>query len=275
MKFKSVIMGLKTVLGINKLGFFIPYRYAATSIDKRACYFPIKDLMDRHRNAFKEHLQAIEKYRNELLSIDGQGVDKARWEQDWYPRLDAASAYAMVRRFKPKRIFEIGSGHSTRFMYRAVLDGGLKTKITAIDPAPRASISALPISLHQTTLQEVDLDIFRTLKDGDFLCVDSSHILMPGTDVDIVINHILGELPSGVIIFFHDIFLPYPYPDSWEWRGYNEQNAVSTLLQGGYGPIFSSQFALQNMGPQLENTVIKELPLNDNAPESGLWLRKK
>ncbi len=268
-------MGLKTVLGINKLGYFTPYRYAATSIDKHACYLPIKDIMDKHRSSFKGHLQVIEKYREDLLNIDGQGADEARWEQDWYPRLDAASAYAMVRRFKPKRIFEIGSGHSTRFMYRAVLDGGLKTKITAIDPAPRASISALPITLHQTTLQEVDLDIFHTLKDGDFLCVDSSHILMPGTDVDIVINHILGELPSGVIIFFHDIFLPYPYPVSWEWRGYNEQNAVSALLQGGYDPIFSSQYALQNMGSQLEKTVINELPLNDNAPESGLWLRKK
>ena len=195
--------------------------------------------MDNHRTDFKKHLLAIEKYRKELLAIDGQGPDKARWEQDWFPRLDAASAYTMVRRFKPKRIIEVGSGHSTRFLYRAVVDGALSTDITSIDPAPRASISALPITLHQSTLQDVDLNIFNALKSGDFLCVDSSHILMPGTDVDIIINHILGNLPSRVIVFFHDIFLPYPYPQSWDWRGYNEQNAVSALLHGGYDVMLS------------------------------------
>ena len=46
----------------------------------------------------------------------------------------------MVRSLRPRRIVEVGSGHSTRFLARAVADGGLDTRITAIDPRPRASI---------------------------------------------------------------------------------------------------------------------------------------
>ncbi|WP_419904092.1 class I SAM-dependent methyltransferase [Kiloniella sp.] len=274
MKLKPALMGLKTILGLKKLGYFIPYRYAATSVDNRKVYLPIKVTMDKHVGNFEKHIHEIEKYRDDLLNINGGDLEKAGWQQDWYPRLDAATAYTMVRRFKPKRILEIGSGHSTRFMYRAVVDRDLNTEITAIDPAPRASISALPVKIYQTILQDVELELFDTLKPGDFLCIDSSHILMPGTDVDIVLNHILGGLPSGVIVFFHDIFLPYPYPDSWKWRGYNEQNAISALLQGGYEPLFASQYALKNMSEQLKESVINELPLIDNAPESGLWLRK-
>ena len=65
----------------------------------------------------------------------------ARWDQDWFPRLDAAIAYSLVRERKPRRIVEVGSGHSTRFLAEAIADGGLATELTAIDPAPRADIA--------------------------------------------------------------------------------------------------------------------------------------
>ena len=63
-----------------------------------------------------------------------------RFTQDWFPRLDAAAAYAMVRRARPSRLVEIGAGHSTRFMAQAVADGGLATQIVCIDPRPRIAI---------------------------------------------------------------------------------------------------------------------------------------
>ena len=52
-----------------------------------------------------------------------------------------------MRETKPARIVEVGSGHSTRFMARAVRDGGLATAITAIDPAPRADIEGTGATL--------------------------------------------------------------------------------------------------------------------------------
>ena len=33
---------------------------------------------------------------------------------------------------------------------------------------------------------------------GDFVTIDSSHILMPGSDVDILLNRVLPALPVGV-----------------------------------------------------------------------------
>src|SRR5204863_425837 len=79
-----------------------------------------------------------------------------RWDQDWFPRLDAAAAYTMVRTLGPKRIVEVGCGHSTRFMARAVADGRLATSIIAIDPAPRAKLEGLNVRwLKQEVLQNL------------------------------------------------------------------------------------------------------------------------
>ena len=44
---------------------------------------------------------------------------KSLFEQSWFPSLDAAVAYALVRERKPQRIIEVGSGHSTRILARA------------------------------------------------------------------------------------------------------------------------------------------------------------
>lgn len=190
------------------------------------------------------------------------------------PRLDAAVAYTLVRKLAPRLIVEVGSGHSTRFMARAIADGGLETELVTIDPAPRATIEALPVTLVRGTLQQADPELFGRLQSGDMLCVDSSHILMPGTDVDIAVNDILPSLPSGVIVFFHDIFLPDAYPPDWAWRGYNEQNGVGALLQAGYEPLFASRYAVTRMAEDLAATVVARLPLVAGAWESGLWLRK-
>ena len=55
---------------------------------------------------------------------------------------------------------------------------------------------------------------------------NSSHILMPGSDVDILFNRVLPRLPAGALVHIHDIFLPFDYPAIWGWRNYNEQQGV-------------------------------------------------
>src|SRR5579859_4318418 len=90
-------------------------------------------------------LARIESYADQLEAIGNDAPPAPRWNQDWFPRLDAAAAYAMVRTLAPRRIVEIGSGHSTRFLARAVTDGGFDTHITAIDPQPRASLEGLKV----------------------------------------------------------------------------------------------------------------------------------
>ncbi len=270
--------GLPTVLGWDTRAFLIPYRYAATlpPAGSRAPYAAIEALFESHRNEFADWLSRIESFRESLLAIGDESAPSPRWQQDWFPRLDGAIAYAMVREQAPANIIEIGSGHSTRFFARAVRDGRLATKITAIDPAPRATLSGLNgVRLDRRTVQSVDPEIFGSLGAGDILAIDSSHILMPGSDVDLLLNHILPILPRGVIVHIHDICLPDDYPVEWAWRGYNEQLGIAALLTGGHWkPLFASYFVATRMVSALKENIVNQLPLPDGAFETSLWIKK-
>jgi hypothetical protein len=103
--------------------------------------------------------------------------------------------------------------------------------------------------------------------------VDSSHVLMPGTDVDILLSHVIPHLPGGVHVVFHDIFLPFAYPAAWPFTSYNEQNAVAPLLQGRADIVFSSAWAVRAMSERLSRTWIGRQPLEPGALESALILR--
>jgi hypothetical protein len=271
-------MGLMTVLGIARRGFFIPYRYAgALSLSEvRRRYEPMAALFAAHEAAFAEMLSLVGRYAPDLRAIGGEAAPAPRWAQDWFPRLDGAALYAMVRHHRPERIVEVGSGHSTRFAVRAATDAGIATDITAIDPAPRVTLAGLPVTLIRATVQGAGRAPFAALVAGDMLVIDSSHVLMPGSDVDLLLNHILPDLAPGVLVHLHDIFVPDPYPPEWEWRGYNEQQTVAALLQGGaWQPLFASHYVTRAMADQVSASVIAELPLPAGAYESSLWLRKR
>jgi predicted O-methyltransferase YrrM len=265
--------GLATVLGLKPLGFFIPYRYAASA--EPADYPALRPLFEDAAPRFREVLAAIEACADDLRRIrDGEGP--ARFDQSWFPRLDAAATYALVRRFRPARIVEVGSGHSTRFLARAVADAGLPTRLVSIDPAPRASLAKLAVEHVGSLLKHVDPGVFAGLAAGDVLFVDSSHVAMPGSDVDRLLLDVLPRLPGGALVHVHDVTLPFAYPASWAWRGYNEQIAIGTLLQGGgYELVFASHYVARELGDSLERSVVGELPLVPGSFETSLWLRKR
>ena len=217
-------------------------------------------------------LKLIESYAAELEAIGSQPPPAPRWNQDWFPRLDAAAAYAAVRSLKPKRIVEVGSGHSTRFLARAVADGGLDTRITAIDPQPRASIEKLAVEWLCTPVQRVAA--FPALGEGDILFIDSSHQLKPGSDVDFLLNAVLPMLPAGVRVHFHDIFLPDDYPEHWAWRRYNEQPAVAALIRKDVFRVDFASHATVRFAPEKIRGVLERLPLVPGAIESSLWLTR-
>ena len=218
-------------------------------------------------------LQAVEGLAADLERIGGEPPPAPRWQQDWFPRLDAAAAYAIVRTTRPKRIVEVGSGHSTRFLARAVADGGLDTRITAIDPSPRATLKGLPVEWIARPVQEAELP---ALEAGDILFIDSSHQYRPGSDLDFLFHGVLPRLRSGVRVHFHDIFLPDDYPGGWAWRRYNEQEAVAELLAEGGDEGYSQEFSShQTLKSGALNGVLARLPLLAGAIESSLWLRKR
>jgi hypothetical protein len=217
-------------------------------------------------------LRSIEQYAPELEAIGSAPPPAPRWNQDWFPRLDAAAAYAMVRSLKPRRIVEVGSGHSTRFLARAVADGKLDTRITSIDPEPRASLAGLPIDWMATQVQRVAA--FPALGADDILFIDSSHQLKPGSDVEFLLQAVLPLLPAGVRVHFHDIFLPDDYPAAWTWRRYNEQAAVASLIESNIFTVDFASHALVSRSPEKISGVLARLPLPAGAIESSLWLTK-
>lgn len=270
--------GLPTVLGLDARAFLIPYRYAATlpQAGERPAYAAIEEIFSECRGGFTDILRAMETFRAPLLQIGDAPAPAPRWQQDWFPRLDGAAAYTMVRTLAPARIVEVGSGHSTRFFARAIADGSLDTQITAIDPAPRAPLEGLDcIRLDRRTVHDAGLEPFARLAAGDILAIDSSHILMPGSDVDLLVNHVLPNVPAGVVVHIHDIFLPDDYPAVWAWRGYNEQLGVAAMLTGGrWQPLFASHFVATRMAAMIEDGLLGQVPLLKGAFESSLWLKK-
>jgi hypothetical protein len=266
--------GLCALAGRRGYGYVIPSSAARYAADPRP-YPPAADLFGACEARFADRLAIAETYAEALFAIAGEGAPP-RWGQDWFPGLDAAMLYALIRDLQPARIVEVGSGHSTHFALKAVADGSLPTALTALDPEPRRPLPAhAALTWRAAPVQEAPHALWRALGPGDFLVVDSSHVLMPGSDVDFLFNHVLPSLPAGVLIHLHDIFLPDDYPADWRWRGYNEQLAVMPLLAGGgFEILFASHYVRTRMAAALEALKIRDLPRPAAARESSLWLRK-
>jgi hypothetical protein len=265
-------MGLATLLGPRPQGFFIPHRHADRVVP--GGYPALEPRFAARTEAFLDLLAEIEAWVPDLLAMPGP-APAPRLDQDWFPALDAAAAYAIVRRNRPRRILEIGSGHSTRFLARAIADGGLPTRLTCIDPAPRASLAGLAVDWLPLLVQDAPQDRFTGLQAGDILFIDSSHVLMPGSDVDRLLNQVLPVLARGTMVHVHDIFLPDPYPKSWAWRGYNEQSAIAAMLQGeAYDLLFASHYVVSRHGARLARAALAALPDLASALASSLWLQK-
>jgi hypothetical protein len=271
---RRLAFGLSTLLGLAPRGFFIPYRYAA-GVASPERYPALEPIFTAAAPAMRTLLATAARYKTALAAIGHDPAPLPRWRQDWFPRLDAALAYVLTREQRFGRIVEIGSGHSTRFLARAVRDGDLATRVTAIDPKPRAALNALAVERVPSTVQEAGLAPFAGLTASDAVVIDSSHILMPGTDVDFLVSSVLPALPSGIHVHIHDIFLPTGYPADWLWRGYNEQSVVAGLIAAGVlRVVWSSAYAVASLAPEIAAAGLADLPLVDGARESSLWAVK-
>ncbi|MEH1967890.1 class I SAM-dependent methyltransferase [Nostoc sp.] len=133
-----------------------------------------------------------------------------------YGYIEAQALHAFVRHYKPKRIVEVGSGVSTYCMLKAseinARETQQHTKIVSIEPYPSERLRSLSqIELIPKQVQTVPIEIFTELGQNDLLFIDSSHTVKPGGDVNYLLLEVLPRLHQGVVVHFHDIFLPYDY----------------------------------------------------------------
>jgi len=137
-----------------------------------------------------------------------------------YGYIEAQALHAVIRHYKPKRIIEVGSGVSTWCMLIALKinkeETGKDFSVTCIEPYPSKKLKASKeIELIEKQVQTVSYeDAFVKLEENDLLFIDSSHAVKPGSDVNHSILEILPKLNAGVIVHFHDIYLPYDYQRS-------------------------------------------------------------
>ena len=166
--------------------------------------------------------------------------DRYWTENPSYGQGDGLFLTAMLRHFRPTRLVELGCGYSsacTLDVRDRYLDGSLE--LTFVDPyadllesllreSDRGRVTVLPVGT-----QDVDLEVFASLGDGDILFIDSTHVSRAGSDVNRIFFDILPALNPGVIVHLHDIFANFEYPPPWvyELRGWTEQYVLHAFLQ--------------------------------------------
>jgi len=141
----------------------------------------------------------------------------------WYRYSDVIFLIAVMQHFKPKKVIEIGSGHSSAVMLDAnEIFFEQKINLTFIEPFPRERLNDVlkeddrkSITIIENKVQEVDVSLFRSLEENDILFVDSTHVSKIGSDVNHIFFNILPILKPGVLIHFHDIFYPFELPANW------------------------------------------------------------
>jgi len=209
-------------------------------------------------------------------------IDNLRYfyENKSYPHSDAMCLFCMIRHAKPNKIIEVGSGYSSC----AILDtndlffnGAIHT--TFIEPYPDLFLSLIndsdkqKINLIPKKLQDVPLDVFRSMEKNDMLIIDSSHVSKIGSDVNYIVFDILPNLKSGVFIHFHDVFYPFEYPKEWiyEGRAWNEQYLLRAFLQ--YNNQFEIVFFNSYLAAFHRDRLQREMPLCLKLGGS-IWIQK-
>jgi hypothetical protein len=187
----------------------------------------------------------------------------------------------MINYFKPTRIIEIGSGFSSAVMLDTnQLFFNNQIDLTFIDPYPERLYSLMiEYDKKQTTVIETDVqlipvDVFRKLKAGDILFVDSTHVTKTGSDVNYILFEILPILESGVLIHFHDVFYPFEYPKEWVYKGFNwnEDYILKAFL------MYNDKFEIILFSEYLHKhhkDSFKDLPLSYKNTGGNLWIQKK
>ena len=172
-------------------------------------------------------------------------------ENDTFSWDDAPVLHAMLRRFRPRRIVEIGSGHSSACMLDTDdLHLGSSVDFTFIDVdcgVLRRVLRDGDLSrtrMIEKPVQDVERSVFTALQEGDLLFVDSSHVVKAGSDLTTIFFEIFPALAPGVLVHVHDVRYPFEYPRQTLAHGtyWNEAYFLRAFLM--HNPEFEIVFWL-------------------------------
>jgi hypothetical protein len=194
-------------------------------------YYPIPDTRElRDHYPSESHMHGIDlrtdqqqvllhdvlaAYEPELARIAGRdGTGPGFFmANDAFRGIDPYIYYALIRHVRPATVIEVGSGFSTLLAAEALAVNGVG-EVICVDPWPRDFIAEHtgPIRRIRERVEALDTELFASLQANDILFIDSSHVVRTGGDVACVLLTILPLVRPGVLIHFHDIYLPDDYP---------------------------------------------------------------
>ncbi len=161
-----------------------------------------------------------------------------RPDNDFFGWTDSQLWYALLRRWRPRRVVEVGSGWSSGLLLDTVERHDLATRVTCIEPNPERLHSVmLPSDRDRVTLlaqrvQDTGPAVLADLRPGDVLFIDSSHVSKVGSDVNHLLFDVLPCLAPGIHVHVHDVAYPFEYPREWvlEGRAWNEAYLLRAFL---------------------------------------------
>jgi hypothetical protein len=198
---------------------------------------------------------------------------------DQFSHADASLYYALLRRFRPRRVVEVGAGHSTKLAALALRENGAG-RILCIDPHAPSWLGKLEggIEIVARPVQETPDEVFLGLEALDVLFIDGSHISKTGSDVNHLFLRILPRLPKGVIVHVHDICLPFEYQRYWSedvFCYWNEQYVLAALLANSVKfEVLLGVYFLQKSDPEALRPFVPDVP-GVFVGGGSLWLRAK
>ena len=275
--------------GINLVRLYFPVYYdkkvtrQSFSFTSRQQIAQFMSAGDAHHAYNKIIIDELE----EIIKLPVQQTDNITPYLDnyYYGIYDAAVLFAIMEAHKPRKIIEIGSGISTRYIKHFKNKLGLDTQIVCIDPMPRVDIANVADTVIRQPFENVIADEIFNLKSGDIIFMDGSHYVFQGNDTLCFFFKLLPSLPKGIIIHIHDIYLPFDYPEGVARQLWTEQYILAAMMSGGFKDleILYPAYYISQTNDEIKKALIvvtnsldlSQFSIKLNHTEGySIWIRK-
>jgi hypothetical protein len=201
----------------------------------------------------------------------------------------AAVLHSVIRKYRPSKIVEIGSGMSSIIISDGVLKNkqefGKNCEYTVIDPYVSELITSGLLKgvtgRIPNRIELVGMEPFHRLGKNDVLFIDSSHQAKIGSDVNFEYLELIPQVAPGVLIHIHDVCLPWEYPREYALNEsfrqfWTEQYVLQAFL--AFNKEFDILLAGNYMHRKHYNEYTNAFPHYDKQKRdscSSFWMQRR
>jgi len=230
-----------------------------------------KELLDKYCSLFP----------NYFFPADKSPQCRYYYNNGFFNISDSFFYFCFLHTVRPKKIIEVGSGFSSALsLDTAKSIENYNPSFTFIEPYPQRLYNLISnedkksTKIIESKVQDVDLDLFSELEEGDLLFIDSSHVSKYGSDLNHILFNIIPLLKRGTYVHFHDIFSNFEYPDHWLQQGryWNENYLLRAFLTNNsqWKIHFFNRFVHEYFNETIQTKIT---PLSNN-PGGSLYIHK-